>query len=243
IKYKAVKMKYHNPLTTLCGVASCVILACATIVGIKFTKPIENIPYEFANTVEEKTSDGAKIYIKYFKVDNKPEAILKKLVEKSEFAFIISNPIINEVTYSYKNNRFLLMSSGNSNINKVIFGNKSIEKNKIEFLKYFGMTSLEKLEKSEDVDWKKWEMEYIGHEIPESEKSTTYFKQVPTVGYDLKNEKQYLVFMNYNKDNGIYEVSDSVFGIMEYDPNTNMVKNVETGEFEEFDWSLIENKK
>ena len=57
---------------------------------------------------------------------------------------------------------------------------------------------------------------------------------------DFEKGKKYLVFLlkDSNSENN-YTLVDNVYGIMEYDPVTNKVKNIDTGEFEEFDWSLL----
>ena len=102
--------------------------------------------------------------------------------------------------------------------------------------------SLSELEKDKTCDWNKWELDNLGNIIPKEEKATTYFRQLPSTGCEFEDGKQYLVFFKYDAEMDIYDVLDYTYGILEYDPTTNKVKNIATGEFEDFDGDLINEK-
>ena len=122
-------------------------------------------------------------------------------------------------------------------VNKVLKGN--IPENKIKYSKLCGTISLAELEKDPNIDWEEWEKIYLNKTIPEEEKATTYFRQIPSKGCEFEEGKQYLVFMQYDEDTQTYDIFNLAYGIIEYDPITKMIKNIDTGEFQEFDWSLI----
>ena len=231
--YKRVKVKYHNPLTTLCGVATCVLLLCVGVFSVnKFNKEPE-IKYAYS----EKEKDGTVIYTKYIKVDNKFEDVINKIIADSDSIAIVSKYSDIECGYTVKKEQFLLETMGLLTTNKILKGH--INSNEIKYSKFCGIISLAELQENANYDWKEWELLYLGKNIPEEEKATTYFRQIPTKGCEIEEGKQYLVFMKYDEENDIYNIFDIAYGIMEYDPNTKMIKNIDTGEFQEFDWSLI----
>ena len=231
--YKKVKVKYHNPLTTLCGVVACLVVLCVGIFSVnKFNREPE---LEYAHS--EKNEEGKVVYTKYIKVDNKFEDVIKKIIDDSNSIAIVTGCDETECGYILKKERFILKTKGILTVNKVLKG-KTVDKN-IEYDKYCGTISLAELEKNANYDWQEWEMLYLNTTIPEEEKATTYFRQIPTKGCEIEDGKQYLVFMQYDEENDIYNIFDIAYGIMEYDPSTKMIKNIDTGEFQEFDWSLI----
>ena len=85
--------------------------------------------------------------------------------------------------------------------------------------------------------WENWKKINVNDTF--ERKEPIYYRQIPERGTDFEEGKQYLVFMSYNEENDIYKINDVTYGIMEYDPATQMVKNIDTGEFVEIDWSLI----
>lgn len=231
--YKKVKVKYHNPLTTLCGVAACALLICVSVFSVnKFNKESE---LEYAHS--EKNEEGKVVYTKYIKVDNKFEDVIKKIIDDSNSIAIVSKCNDIECGYTVKKEQFILETRGNLIVDKILKGH--IKSNEIKYSKFCGTISLAELEKNANYDWQEWEMLYLNTTIPEEEKATTYFRQIPTKGCEIEDGKQYLVFMQYDEENDIYNIFDIAYGIMEYDPSTKMIKNIDTGEFQEFDWSLI----
>lgn len=239
IKYKTIKMKRKNPMISLCGVVACVLLAIFVGVNIKDKLPIvDEKPIEFVSN--ESGESGDIIYTKYLKIDSVCD--LNNLIDESDAIAIISDFEFEDVRYDNKKNRFMLKTIGNVKIQECFKGEKELEKLFIKCSRNFGMISLSKLEKNTDYNWSEWELEYIGKQVPESEKEKTYYKQLPTKGVEIEADRQYLAFLKYDSENEIYEIWDMAYGVMEYDPNTDMIKNIDTGEFEKLDRSLFENK-
>lgn len=237
--YKPVRMKAYNPLNGIYGITACLALVVAFCIGINYMnvkdKEKEN---ELKYVSSEVANNGTVIFTKYISIDGIVSDALKKMIKKSDIITVVSSHNVQSYGYEVKTGLLMLKEFGTLEIEKVIKGNIYNENN-INYSSYGGKVSLNELEKNSSYDWKEWEMVTFGHEIPEEEKATTYYQQLPTKGCDFEEGKQYLVFMNYNEENEIYEIADIAYGIMEYDPDTNMVKNIDTGEFEEFDWSLI----
>lgn len=231
--YKRVKVKYHNPLTTLCGVAACVLLLCVSIFNVnKFNKEPE-IEYAYGET----DGNGTVIYTSYVKVDYRFEEVLMKMMKDADGIAIVSNFFIDKSYYDVNNGQFLVKTNGGFS---TLEGFRGLKKGAvIRFTKNGGIIPLTELERDTNYNWKEWELLYLGKNIPEEEKATTYFRQIPTKGCEIEEGKQYLVFVKYDEENDIYNIFDIAYGIMEYDPNTKMIKNIDTGEFQEFDWSLI----
>lgn len=238
--YKTVRMKYHNPLTTLCSVAACLLLVCMFGVGINFLKTEEKLPNDYVEV--EPNNDGTVVYSICMWIDNNFEKATKYMLNYASDIVVISNFNITYTDYEVKNGNFILKSNGDLEVNKILRAEKEIGKSTIKFSKYCGMVSLAELEKDKNYDWKTWELDNIGHLVPEEEKSITYFKQYPSKGEEIREDKQYLVFLEYDEENDIYNIIDYAYGILEYDPTTNKVKNIDTGEFEDFDWDLINEK-
>lgn len=236
IKYKTVKVKYHSPLKKLCGIAACVAVVLTVCIGVKYFKIDNNEEIKYVSG--EKKEGNPIVYTQYLHVDASFFNSLNIAVDSKECIAIVSKAEITNHDFEFINRNFFLKSIGNIQVDKDLKNN--ICKNNIKFSKYCGKVSLEELEQNEYENWEKWELDNLGKVIPESEKEYTYFEQLPTKGTDFEEGKQYLVFMDYNEEEDIYEITSLAYGIMEYDPNTNMVKNIETGEFVEIDWSLIE---
>ena len=148
--------------------------------------------------------------------------------------------INNGCDYEDINGTFFIKMLGNFKVKEVLKGKNITENDFINCLKTFGKVSLAELEKMDGYDWKQWEIDYIGKEIPEEEKEKTYYNQVPTKGIELEKNKEYLVFLSYNQEDNYYEVDELVYGMMEYDSATDMIKNIDTGEFEKLDRSLFQ---
>ena len=61
--YKTVKMKYYNPLTTVCSIAACLILVCMFSVGVRFLGAEEEKRNNYVST--EVKDDGTVVYTNY----------------------------------------------------------------------------------------------------------------------------------------------------------------------------------
>ncbi len=230
--YKKVKVKYHNPLTTLCGVAACVLFLCVGIFSVnKFNKETE-IKY----ATEDVQKNGEVYYTRYLYIDDTFNSRLSNLLEESSDIVIASKISIDSVGYDIVNGRFRLKTMGKIEVGHNLKGK---QKKSLSYTKLGGCLSLLDLQKDKNFDWYNWEQINLSKTIPEEEKATTYFRQIPTKGCEIEDGKQYLVFMQYDEENDIYNIFDIAYGIMEYDPSTKMIKNIDTGEFQEFDWSLI----
>lgn len=239
--YKTVRMKYHNPLTTLCSVAACLLLVCIFGVGINFLKTEEELKNNYVEA--EVKNDGKIIYTKYLKAENIGiKDFYKKLIARSDVIAVVSNNCVIGWEYENKNEQFILKTRGYLKANNVIKGNLYSKDNIFMYLKPCGVISLLELEKNDTYDWEDWELVNIGHIVPKDEKAITYFRQIPSTGIEFEDDKQYLVFFEYDEENNIYNIIDFAYGILEYDPTTNKVKNIDTGEFEDFDWDLINEK-
>lgn len=246
IVYEKVSMKYpkYSPLTKICGVAACLALICVGVIGFNnFNKMKVKEDIHYATS--ENTQGNETVYTNVLISDDKNDSsnYLNKLITNSELIAIASEVQIENITHTVEHGRFLLNSMYSVNIDKVLFGEEKINNQKIYFSKIGGKISLSELQKDNTVDWSEWEKMYIGHEIVDSEKEMTYFNQVSSKYCELNHGKTYLMFMSNGLNDDIYKVFNLSYGIMEYDPITNMVKNIDTGEFEEFDWDLITDKK
>jgi len=243
-KYKTVKMKRSNPLVSLCGVAACLIVVGTVFYGMKnYQKPFEDDkPNEYVSS--ENKENGKKVYTRILKIDTKFNSeYLQGLIQNSTDIVLISNFEDKEVTYSLKNTDIILKTIGDFKVSKKLKGNNLNEKEIFSYSRFGGTIALNELEDDENIDWKKWEEDFIGEEISEEEKKYVYYKQQTSKGIEFEKGRQYLLFLKYDEQTGYYDIWDYAYGIMEYDPNTNMVKNIDTGEFEEFDWDLIQENK
>lgn len=234
-KYKTVKVKYHSPLTKLCVVVACIALIITVGMGTKYikTENREEIKY----VTGERQEDNSVVYKQYLRVDTNFDDNLVRLVNSSDYLIVTTK--IEKIGCNYESvkGKFFIETIGNIEISKVLKG--KISANIIKYSQKTGKVSLKELQTNEHENWEKWELDNIGKIIPESEKANTYFEQIPQKGTIFEEGKQYLVFMNYNEEEDLYEINDIAYGIMEYDPETQMVKNIDTGEFVEIDWSLI----
>lgn len=240
-KYKAVKMKAYDPLNKIYGVTACLALIVAFCVGVNYIQIDKNEDeIKYASTeVIEKEENGERVFTQIINSDYKFMEQLKRMVTRAELIVIASDFDVKKYDFEIRLGNFFLKPFGELEINKILKGNSEINRSTIEISKYLGKVSLKELEKNNSIDWLEWEKNNIGYVIPEDEKANTYFQQLSSKGCEFEMGKQYLVCMNYNEEKKIYEIADIDCGIVEYDPNTNMIKNIETGEFEEFDWSLI----
>lgn len=238
--YKTVKMKPKSSFNPLYGVMLCTLLIIGMGLGIKNYLPQEKEKIQYVEI--ETKEDGKNVYIDKIKVDVfKPEKQIKKLIKNSTYMAIVSKEFYIATDYEMNNGKFLLKTENQLKIQKVLKGNLE-EKQTISCYKYGGELPIEVIEKDETINWKEWEAKYIGRTISESEKKNGIFKQINTRNIDFEEGKQYLIFFDFDEESGKYEISDLVYGIMEYDSITNKVKNIESGEFEEFDWNLIEKE-
>jgi len=243
ITYKKVKMKYHNPLPALCGIAACliIVLVCGNLFGNKANNMV-NPNKENIHMATEEKEDGKIIYNKYIRIDNESTYKIDRLIKRSDCIAIVSKIDIESCNYKIKNDDIALTTNGYLEVNEILKSEKSIYEKRLEYYMISGMISLAELEKDKTIDWKKWEIENLGKIIPDNEKEFTFFKQVPIKRCEIEEGKQYLVFLKYDEEKDKYNIWDYVYGVMEYDPITKMVKNIDTGEFEEFDWDLINEK-
>lgn len=233
--YKKVKVKYQNPLTTLCGVAACILVLCVSIFSVnKFNKEPE---IKYAS--EETKDNGIKYYTSYIFVDNTFEERLDKLISGSTDIGIVSNISVANVYPVIKTEKLILKTNGSMEFDKILKDETINGRNNVKYSKTCGTISFLELQKNKEYDWNTWEQVNIGKILSEEEKSIAYYNQIPSKGCKIEEGKKYLVFLKYDEKNDIYDIYDLAYGIIEYDPITNMIKNIDTGEFEEFDWSLI----
>ena len=239
--YKTVKLRARNPFSKLYAVTACLALVCVICIGVNYFKPRNN---EIKNGEElnfvssEIENDGSKVFTKIVKTDYNFIEEIRRLIKKADCIALVSDAKKEKCSSKIKNQKVLLETYGTLKIEKIIKGPSEDEKQHIKFLKSGGKICLADLEKDKNINWEKWELINIGDTILEEDKDITYYQQLPSKGIDFEKEKQYLVFMKYNEEKQIYEITD-MSGIIEYDPSTQMIKNIDTGEFEEFDWSLI----
>lgn len=234
--YKKVRMTRKRPLNTLCGVIAGLLVVCVCLVGHnKFNKqPIVDTPV-FVDKIENQSIT----YTQYISV-NSILGIdgLKKIVEKSDIIAIIDDFKIENVTSSIRKKKVYVETNGNLSLNHVYKGRELIFNNVIKCSVVGGKISFLELEENLNYDWNTWEILNFKHNI--KEKENTYYELIVEKAQDFEKGKKYLVFLlkDSNSENN-YTLVDNVYGIMEYDPITNKVKNIDTGEFEEFDWSLL----
>lgn len=238
IVYKKVKMKRSNPLPVLCGIVACLLVVIMVYSSLNSVKPDPNNEQKFVSN-EEKSGERIVYTDEILFAENLLSNYLKFLASDSEVIAIASNCEYKGVTFDYIQNRFVLKTNYDAYVLKVLKGKSFDVEKSMNFTKIGGTISISELQKDSSIDWKEWEKIYINKEIPEEEKEISYFKQYVPGACEFEDGKQYLVFMKYNNEKDTYEFTNIKYGVMEYDPATNMVKNIDTGEFEEFDWSLI----
>ena len=59
-----------------------------------------------------------------------------------------------------------------------------------------------------------------------------YIKDIRVGDIEIEEGKTYLMFINYDPYNERYEIFGDQYGLREYDVNTKMVLNNDTGEYE-----------
>ncbi len=238
VTYKKVSMRKKSDFPVPLLVCICLLVM---VVVIQQTKAIAPIP---TPVVAQQENRGETItFTKEISADgflNKKH--LKLIIDDTDLIAIVSD--FNHEQYNYKvfGETIDLISIEKMNVQQIIYGNDShIDKteNSIRFSKYYGKASLAEIEKNSDFNWEQWEMNTYGRKFSEAEKANVYYEQVLQKGCTLEEGKQYLVFLKYNQEEKRYEVVSQSYGIMEYDPKSNLVKNIDTGKFEEFDWELI----
>lgn len=138
--------------------------------------------------------------------------------------------------------RVYLSTHGTFDIQQVIKGEESLLKKTVSYSNNGGKILISDLEIDKSIDWKEWEKLIVGVEIPENERNKTYYTQVINKSITFEGNKQYIVCISYDEKLEEYKIYDLVSGAMEYNPETNMVKNNDTGEFEELDWSLFKQE-
>lgn len=239
--YKKVRMTRKRPLTTLCSVTACLLVACVCFIGYEKynTPPV----FEDNPVFAEKNENEGKsvVYTKYIDTNsfiNKER--LKRIIMYSDIIVTADSFEKVETNAIIKNNKVFINSVIKLSINKTLKEEWKIKDSSVEYYTIGGKISLSILEKNIDYDWNEWEKVNLGLNIPEEEKPYTYYEMLIEKAEVLEKGKQYLVFLS--KENDIYSLADDVYGIMEYDPVTNKVKNIDTGEFEEFDWDLLTDK-
>lgn len=237
IKYKVVKMRPKRPLIPVCVIAACLVAVVSLGMGLKNYEKVENPERTDYVQIEENN----KIYTKYLRTDARlNEKYLSRLINNSSDILIISDFEKDKVDFELSSEIILLKTIGSLKIDKILKNNTiSQEYKEISYLKTGGIISFKELEKNHLFDSKIIDKDINIENMSETQKNNTYLEQKPNKGTDFEEGKQYLVFLNYNKETELYEIFDLAFGIMEYDPETNKVKNIDTGEFEEFDWDLI----
>ena len=247
IVYPKVEMPKRPPLIALCSVAACALIVVGVGLAI-YSKSLnieEKQPTEYVeNEIINEIINDEKIYTKYIRVDNRMnEFYMKELINSSDIIAIVSGFKLDKIDYVIKNNDTLLKTNGFFKVEKIFKTNNALNNQSINFSRSCGKISLAELEKTDAKDWKNWEVLNFGKEIPKEEKDEYYYMQVPTKGVMIEEGKQYLGFFKYDEEKNIYEVFNLAYGLMEYDPNTNLIKNIETGEFEEFDWSVFDKSE
>lgn len=238
-KYKAVKMKPKRSAKSVCGVVTCLTMVLCIAVGKKANiKEIQHIEYDIQS---ESKVYNSNIYISYVTTDaNVGQVNYDNLTVASEYVAIVSKSNHISTNYGYENGKFMLKTKSNLEICDDLRGNLK-NAQAINCYQYGGEIPLEVIENDVNIDFKEWSIEYLECELSETEIENGIFKQVIEPSVEFEDGKQYLVFLSYDDEEECYKIFDATYGIMEYDPVTNKVKNIETGEFEDFDWSLIEN--
>jgi len=240
--YKKVRMTRKRPLTTLCSVTACLLVACVCFFGYdKFNTP----PVIKENPVfVEKIEDELCTYTQYIKVNG---GIFKKqldfLVNTSEIIAIIDDFNKVDVISKMKNEKVFINTNATIKIKSLLKGAELVNNNQIRYTYIGGKILFSELQTDTSYNWDEWEKLNIGYNIPVEEKEKTYYEMIIDNAEVLEKGKEYLVFLKKdNNNNEEYILTDNLYGIMEYDPVTNKVKNIDTGEFEEFDWDLLIDK-
>lgn len=236
IKYKVVKMRPKRPLIPVCVIVACLVAVVSLSFGLRNYEKIENPERTDYVQFED---DKLKIYTLYMTVDAFFDRdYLKNMIYNSTDIVLVSECEVQKVDYEILNEKINLKTIRSLKINKVLKNSTNIQTD-ILCEKRGGIISFEELEKNPLFDVAKINKNIEIDNIPENKKGNIYYEQISSKGTEFENEKQYLVFLNYNEETQYYEIFDLAYGIMEYDPETNKVKNIDTGEFEEFDWDLI----
>lgn len=236
IKYKVVKMRPRRPLIPLCVIVACLLAVGYIGFGLKNRERLENP--KITDYVQKEENEN-KIYTDILMADAKfNDKYLKYLVEESTDIVLTSNYNKKEVVCEVLDESVVLKTLGNLKIDNILKGNTNIS-DKILCERKGGIKSFKELEAIPEFDWNKIDKNIIHEDISEDQKANTFYEQKSVKETDFESGKQYLVFLKYNEETNIYEIFESVLGIMEYDPQTNKIKNIDTGEFEEFNWDLI----
>ena len=236
-KYKSVKMRPKISIVPISSVVICVMLSLFVIV--KNGEYISNVEKDIDAEIKSETNTKMETAYMDILIADSPQKdeYIKKLIESSEYIAIISKIDYTSTGYENVNGRIILKTKSTLRVNEALKGN--IENmQSINCYEYGGEIAFKELVDDENIDWDKWIVEY---KLYENSIENGIFKQVVNDAIQLEEGKQYLVFMNYNEEKSAYEIFDMKYGIMELDLNTNKVKMTETGEFEDFDWDLIEN--
>lgn len=244
--YKEVKITRSNPVATTVG---CIVAGMVIIAGVYFgissmnKVPADKKTENNLNYVQSEISgEQITFYTQYLKIDKITDNILDILINGSDEIAIVENLKEVDVKSEIRNGFLTLETERIFKVKRCLKSTLNNYKDTLNCLKLCGQISFLKLQKYSDFNWNEWEINSFNVLIPQEEKKNTYFRQLSAKGVEPEVGKQYLVFMKYNEEKDIYEIWDINYGVMEYDPTTNMVKNIDTGEFEEFDWELITNE-
>lgn len=235
IKYKVVKMRLRRPLIPLC----IVVISLVMVGYLGFELRNYEVNKNPGITEYVKKEDEKIIYRDFLRTDAfLDREYLNNIIKNSTDIFLVSEHKIKEVVCEFFGEKMFLKTIGSLRVDKILKCSTDINNN-VLYEKRGGIKSFKELETMPQFDWNKIDQIIANENIPEEQKSNTFYEQKPGKGTEFEDGKQYLVFLKYNEETKLYEIFDFVFGIMEYDPQTNKVKNIDTGEFEEFDWDLI----
>lgn len=242
--YKKVKMSNHSNVAIITSISLCMVIAIT--IGIKIhSGQTTNISEENEIIFAESKDDGTIVYTKHLIFDFDKTMTyekFKKIIENADIIGIISNcDDINSIGV-IENNKFKIKTNKKIEFEKILIGEIDNENTDIICTQLGGKLPVEEFENDIDLNWEEWERINLDKNIPLEEKSKSYYEQIYDNIIHLEKGKKYLSFFEYNDSENIYELSNYIYGALEYDSNTNMVKNPITGEFEEFDWSLLENQ-
>lgn len=234
--YKSIRIRPYKIKAKKCSLIICFLLTICVCISYNFIRVDNDNPIISKN-------DSTITFTQYLSANTlkRKEAILE-MINNSDLISIVNSYNIKGNNVNIIRNKIVkLQTISEFNVCERFIDREKNKDNIIKYLNCGGIISLADLEKNEGIDWSKWEKDNLNFQVNKYNKRNIFLKQVINETVEIEAGKNYLAFLKYN-ENGYYEPVNIVYGIMEYDPETNLVKNVDTGEFEEFDWSLLEEK-
>ena len=240
VEKEALKRKSAFKMKVL-GIAACfmVVLGISSVIYFNLNSK-ENI--QIANNAESisNNEDNNNLPVANRMVDFSlwSEVQLYSNIKPNIVAIVRINDILGYTNYSSLQDRYIKEPVTKLDVTEVktLYGN---EFNKANIFKIGGIILESDFEKSLTIEWEKNEYSAL---MSEEQKKNSYVEVISAnsiIQAEPEKNKTYLVCLKKDSTYDGY-ICYGKYGFIEYDTKTGMVKNVETGKWEEIDKEILD---